>query len=178
MQKDYITRPTIYGPGNHQQYLTLPSEITIRTLNVNGFVHLVARGKVGKVITDSDWQLQRFIYDATGAVTAVIWPLFDSKPTADYLFQYGPENAAVVTAISQANPAVITANNTFTNGEQVYFDNVLGMTQVNFTGNNLYTVSNATATSFQLLGVDSTNFGSYTSGGIAHVLPALQYGFG
>lgn len=177
MQKDFISRPTIFGPKNQLQLLTLPLEITVRTLNVGGLVHLVARAKVGKKETDSDWQLQRFLYDASGAISAVIWPIFTGVITPNYFFQYGPDNKAGVTGVSQSQQAVVQAANSYENGDLVYFDNVLGMVDLNFTGNNLYTVANATPSSFELKGVDSRNFAPYTSGGIAHVLPALQYGF-
>ena len=71
---------------------------------------------------------------------------------------------ATITAISQANPAVVTAANTFTNGQQVLITNVAGMTEVN---GNLYTVTNQAAGSFELSGIDSTAFTAYSAGGRA-----------
>ena len=71
---------------------------------------------------------------------------------------------ATITAISQANPAVVTAANTFTNGQQVLITNVAGMTEVN---GNLYTVANQAAGSFELSGIDSTAFTAYSAGGRA-----------
>jgi hypothetical protein len=44
---------------------------------------------------------------------------------------------------------------------------VLGMTQINQDPTQAYTIANATANTFQLVGMDSTAFGVYTSGGIA-----------
>lgn len=71
---------------------------------------------------------------------------------------------ATVTNVTQANPAVVSAVNDFTNGETVTINNVVGMTELN---GNSYTVANATGTSFELQGTDSTGFTAYTSGGDA-----------
>lgn len=71
---------------------------------------------------------------------------------------------ATVTGISKANPAVVTCSggHSFANGDTIRLPNVLGMTQV---AGNTYTVAGATATTFQLSGVDSTGYSTYTSGG-------------
>lgn len=71
---------------------------------------------------------------------------------------------ATITNVTQANPAVVTAANTFANGEQVLITNVQGMTELN---GNIYTVANRTAADFELQGVDSTGFSAYTLGGRA-----------
>lgn len=74
-----------------------------------------------------------------------------------------PQN---ITAITKANPAVVTtaAAHGYSNGDSVIIQAVVGMPQVN--GYRKYTVAGATTTTFQLSGVDSTSFGTYTSGGI------------
>jgi len=72
-----------------------------------------------------------------------------------------------ITNITQANPAVVTSpSHGLANGQTVYIVSVNGMTQVN---NNTtgYIVAGVTANTFQLQGIDSTGFGTYTSGGIA-----------
>lgn len=66
-----------------------------------------------------------------------------------------------ITNITQANPAIVTANNTLQNGAKVSISGVGGMTEVN---GATYTVSSVTSTSFAL-NVDSTGFTAYTSGG-------------
>lgn len=76
---------------------------------------------------------------------------------------------ATITAISQDNPAVVTATNTFSNGDQVLITNVVGMTEVN---GNVYTVANQTGANFELSGIDSTNFTAYSSGGRAATFDA------
>lgn len=79
------------------------------------------------------------------------------------VYGYMVQNPAVtITGISQANPAVVTAVNTYNNGDQVLITNVAGMTEVN---GNIYTVANATGANFELSGVDSTAFTAYSGGG-------------
>jgi len=69
-----------------------------------------------------------------------------------------------ITGVTQANPAVVTADNTFINGETVTITGVVGMTELN---GNTYTVANRTDTTFELSGTDSTAYTAYVSGGVA-----------
>jgi WD40 repeat protein len=73
-----------------------------------------------------------------------------------------------ITGITNARPAVVTTSTAhgFTSGERVYLTGVGGMTQVN---GNFYTVATPTPTTFQLSAVNSTDYGTYTSGGTAEV---------
>jgi hypothetical protein len=77
---------------------------------------------------------------------------------------------ATITGVTKANPAVVTANNNFREGQQVTISSVAGMTQLN---GNVYTVRNPSSTIFQLYDTDgttsinSTGFGTYSSGGSA-----------
>lgn len=70
-----------------------------------------------------------------------------------------------ITGITNANPAVVTsAAHGFSNGDQVVIGGVVGMTKANA---KTFTVSGATANTFQLQGFDSTGAGIYASGGVA-----------
>ena len=70
-----------------------------------------------------------------------------------------------ITGITKANPAVVTvASHGYTNGTDVWINSVGGMTEVN---GRRYTIANATTNTFELSGVDSTNYTTYTSGGTA-----------
>ena len=72
-----------------------------------------------------------------------------------------------ITGITKANPAVVTAtSHGFSNGDEVDISGVVGMTQVN---GNTYTVANKTANTFELSGIDSTGYSTYTSGGIVYL---------
>lgn len=71
---------------------------------------------------------------------------------------------ATITAITQANPASVTATaHGFATGDLVVITGVSGMTQVN---NTQFTITVVNANTFTL-GVDSTGFTAYTSGGTA-----------
>ncbi len=73
------------------------------------------------------------------------------------------EATIAITAITQANPAVVTSNSHgFSNGDRVFISGVVGMTQVN---NLEFTVAGATTNTFQLSGVDSSAYTTYSSGG-------------
>lgn len=74
------------------------------------------------------------------------------------------EKTATITGATQANPVVITAVNTFVNGEVIRISAVLGMTELN---EQEYTVANATGTDFELSGIDGTGYTAYISGGDA-----------
>lgn len=70
-----------------------------------------------------------------------------------------------ITGATKANPCVVTIpGHSFSNGEKVRIDYVGGMTELN---GNLYTVANKTSTTIELSGVDSSSYGTFTSGGSA-----------
>lgn len=69
-----------------------------------------------------------------------------------------------ITAITNANPAVITCtSHNYQNGDIVYINSASGMTQIN---NLSFTVANRTADTFELSGIDSTLYGVYTGNGL------------
>src|SRR5210317_64216 len=78
--------------------------------------------------------------------------------------------SATITGISQATPAVVTANNSFKEGQQISIASVAGMIEVN---GNVYTVRNPSSTTFELYDTDGTTainssaYTAYTSGGTA-----------
>ena len=75
------------------------------------------------------------------------------------------ESVKNITAITGANPAVVTSNSHgFTNGDRIFISGVVGMTELN---NREFTVAGATTNTFELSGVDSSSYTTYTSGGTA-----------
>src|SRR6056300_504836 len=71
--------------------------------------------------------------------------------------------SATITGISQATPAVVTANNSFKEGQQISIASVAGMIEVN---GNVYTVRNPSSTTFELYDTDGTtaiNSSAYTA---------------
>lgn len=65
-----------------------------------------------------------------------------------------------ITAISKSDPVVLTATNTFKAGERVWVQLVNGMEEMNFVYG---VVDNPTGADFELKGVDSTLFTTFTS---------------
>lgn len=79
---------------------------------------------------------------------------------------------ANITAVTRANPAVVTAAGHGLNaGQVVRVAEVMGMTQLN--GQD-FIVANPQADTFELHGVDSRTFGLYANGGKATALPLLE----
>jgi len=84
--------------------------------------------------------------------------------------EYSSTESATITGITQASPAVVTANNSFKEGQQVSIASVSGMIEVN---GNVYTVRNPSSTTFELYdtdgttAIDSSGYTAYTSGGTA-----------
>ncbi|OPY08257.1 MAG: hypothetical protein A4E67_01025 [Syntrophaceae bacterium PtaB.Bin038] len=70
---------------------------------------------------------------------------------------------AAITNITLANPVVIYATNTLSNGDNVRLTEVGGTEELN---DNVYTVANATGSSFELSGIDGSAFTAYTGGGL------------
>ena len=74
------------------------------------------------------------------------------------------EATTAITAITQASPAVVTAaGHGFSNGDRVFISGVAGMSQLN---NLEFTVASQTTDTFELTAIDSSGYGSYTSGGV------------
>ena len=69
-----------------------------------------------------------------------------------------------ITDITKANPCVVTApGHALTEGMKVIFNDVQGMTALNYASNGgvVYTASNVTANTFELLGINSIPYGEY-----------------
>jgi hypothetical protein len=81
--------------------------------------------------------------------------------------------AKTITAVTQANPAVVTSNaHGLLEGDIVTIAAVVGMTQLN---GKTFIVANPSTNTFELFGVDSTAYGAYTSGGTATPVDFVQW---
>ena len=104
---------------------------------------------------------------------------FEFSTTQAYILEFGDQylrfyrnNALItataqdITAITKANPAVVTYSgaDTYANGDRCVLTGILGMVELN---NREITVANvnAGANTFELSGIDSTSYTTYTSGG-------------
>lgn len=90
-------------------------------------------------------------------------------------YEYNQEytyTAPTISGITQADPAVVTATaHGFADGDYIKIYDVSGMTEVNRT--DPYHISNKAANTFELTGINSTNWTAYTSGGSAVKLEPL-----
>jgi hypothetical protein len=66
-----------------------------------------------------------------------------------------PQAALTGTTITQANPAVASVTNTYSNGDQVIIYNAVGMEQIS---GMTFTISSVSGSAFTLLGLDSSGF--------------------
>lgn len=72
---------------------------------------------------------------------------------------------ATITGATQTNPCVITAvAHGFANGDLIYIDDVVGMTQLN---KRLFEIANVAPDTFELAGINSTAYTAYSSAGTA-----------
>lgn len=94
--------------------------------------------------------------------------LFDEVAVTGY---YGTVPAArTITAITKANPGVVTTSEThgYSNGQEVYIDISAnsGMTELNA---RYFTLANVTTNTFELSGEDTTGYTTFTAGSRRHV---------
>lgn len=87
--------------------------------------------------------------------------------TSTGIITFPADSTNSITAATQANPCVLTANNTLTANDTIYISGVGGMTQLN---GHRYRVLSRTTTTITI-DVNSTSFNAYTSGGVFHTLP-------
>jgi hypothetical protein len=74
--------------------------------------------------------------------------------------------AKTITGATQANPCVITATaHGYSNGDEVWIDGIVGMTQLN---GRAFTIANVAANTFELVDENSTTHTAYASGGSAY----------
>ena len=75
------------------------------------------------------------------------------------------DSSPSIANITNANPGVVTTGiaHGFSNGDKIWITGVNGMTQVN---DMLFTIAGASGSAFNL-GVDTSGYGAYTSGGLA-----------
>jgi hypothetical protein len=78
---------------------------------------------------------------------------------------YVLESALTITGITQANPGVVSTSGAhgFSNGDMVWLADIAGMPELN---RRRYVVNGVTASTFEL-GVDTSAYGAWTSGGTA-----------
>jgi len=114
---------------------------------------------IGNTKDNGQVRLQRFVFSVTQSYMLEFGVNYIRIHTQDATLT---EAADTITGATQANPVVITAANTYSNGDRVIITGVSGMVELN---NREFTVASAAAGSFALSGIDGTAFTAYSSGG-------------
>src|SRR3990167_9585129 len=134
--------------------VTIGADVTLGTVTKTGGVLITSSGA-----TVLDHRAGTATLDGAG-----VFPSLDisggevSSLTSGILGAYG-----AITGITAADPAVVTsASHGLTTGDQVRIASVVGMIQVNQTD---FTIEVVNANSFKLVGIDSSAYTAYSSGG-------------
>ena len=172
-------RPLKFGPGDRREYLVEDSEVALIAINdTSGNPIFLGRAKVGTSVALPKWQIRKITYDANSSVTQVQWPVnSDSAVSSDYEYTWSSKTDLTITGISKASTAVVTVADigTLTNSTKIIIRGVSGMTAVNFTGSNIYTVAGIAGNTFQLTGINSSAFSDWTAGGTVTFGEVVNY---
>lgn len=158
----------IYQRGNQrvQNYIVLPQG-GIQYRNSFAHVHNTRQLNAGRLISFTFSEADTYVIEIT-----------DKKMRFYRNFGSILDPAtATITAVTKANPAVITAAaHGFTNGQEVFLAGIVGMKELN---GQFFHVNNVTTNTFELQDVymqnlDTTNFNAYVSGGTANKIYGLD----
>lgn len=179
MAKASQNRPFKFGERDRRELIVQDSEVSLVCINdTDGNPVFLGRAKAGEPLGDNKWQLRFIQYDDAEGVTRVTWPQDDEgNASTDYEFIWSSVSELTITDISQDNPGVVTVSSIgdLENGDQIVIRDVVGMTEVNYTGSNLYTVANIAGSTFELQGIDTTAFTAYGSAGTVFFGEAVNY---
>ena len=121
--------------------------VTLNTSTVNGVVNAINGAEINGVYARNNGGLE---------LTGV---------GVDLEIGAGEESRKVnITNITKSNPCEVTApGHALTEGMKVIFEDVQGMAALNYSANGgvVYTISNVTANTFELLGINSIPYGDY-----------------
>jgi hypothetical protein len=121
----------------------------------------------------------RWLYTDSGYGVAQITAYSSPTSVTANVIKRFPANVLggsdAITGITNANPAVVSAVNGIQAGSAVFIIGVVGMPQVNGTP---YTNATTSGTTVTLAGVDSTSFGTYTSGGFVILNASTEWQLG
>lgn len=113
-------------------------------------------------------------YISTNGVTPYITPLGTEYVPLSGLPSGATNTNLTITGISKAANASITATHAFTSADvgvtTVTFHGVVGMTQINTLSGVIQSVTSTTSFT---VNINSTNFSTYTSGGIANIITGV-----
>ena len=130
----------------------------------------------------------RFVCEVKNSANATRLIPFEFNVTQSYILEFGNlyirfykdngqivEASKTITAITKANPAVVTAtSHGYSDGDHVWINSVVGMTEVN---GRRFTVANKTTNTFELSGVASGSYTTYSSAGTAEKVYEIATSF-
>jgi hypothetical protein len=157
--------PRLYGRPDIQKYRNALKECHNFTIVPHGGARKRAGTKFIIEVKDSDdsARLVPFKYNTEQTYMLLFGPLYIWVLKDQGIIT---QTAQAITDITNDNPGVVTysGSDTYTNGDVVYITSVGGMHQVN---NRHFVVANVDggANTFELDGVNTTDYGTYTSGG-------------
>ena len=164
--------------------------------DINKYLNSLRTGRNAYILKEGGARSRpgsKFIGEVNDSIEVVRLIPFVFSTTQAYLIELGAgyirfikdgshitETAKSITGVTQANPAVVTiASHGYSNGDEVFVTGVVGMTELN---NRNFKVANVTTNTFELqdmggTNLDSTGFGSYSSGGTAARLYQISNSF-
>ena len=112
-------------------------------------------------------ELSRTDHDAWSINNIAFGPIL-AAPTGGNSGSTETNESRPITGATKANPCVVTFNpftGTNVDGDELSIDGIVGMTELN---GKTFVIGNITGTTAELTGIDSTAYGTYTSGGTAY----------
>lgn len=115
----------------------------------------------------------------TNSTNALNMTLVTSGGFTYYETRPSPEAAIAVTAITAADPAVVSASQSYSDGDRVVLYNNTAMLQI---GGMEFSISSTSGSAFSLVGLDASGFAAAATGGfvrrvarVGEVLPEYNY---
>lgn len=142
-----------------------------RDQQVNGWFTIQTDGHINSVGVTSNmgeshvWAcITRTVNGSSVNYIELLSPAEEVTDTTSYCDSYLTySNPVTISSITKASPAVVTTSSAhgYSDGDTVVIKDVVGMTELE---GKRYTVANKTSTTFELSGVNSTTYGTFTSG--------------
>ena len=130
----------------------------------------------------------RFVGEVKNSANATRLIPFEFNVTQSYILEFGDqyirfykdngqivEASKTISGLTAADPGVVTAtSHGYSNGDHVWINSVVGMTEVN---GRRFTVANKTTHTFELSGVDTSGYTAYSSAGTAEKVYEIATSF-
>ena len=130
----------------------------------------------------------RFVGEVKNSANATRLIPFEFNVTQSYILEFGDqyirfykdngqivEASKTISGLTAADPGVVTAtSHGYSNGDHVWINSVVGMTEVN---GRRFTVANKTTHTFELSGIDTSGYTAYSSAGTAEKVYEIATSF-